>query len=397
MKKTIRAKIIHDRKNKKNALETIFLEYKNTVKQYLNVLLKEKPLQKNRKFLMILLEKKVLSTPLPSALRQSARDKSIEIYKGWRKTKGKFPEIRKISIRYDKRSYRILRTKTKLSSYFVSLLTLEKRKILPIRMAKYQENLLKEWKITSSELTRNNGNYFLNIVIEKEIQPLVYTPQTVIGVDLGIRNLCVLSSLNSGKRETFFLKDGRLKHKLFQLREQYKKAKTNKRKVRIGRKIRRINNYYAHKISSWIIKHVEKQSSPIVVFENLKGFYAKKGKRRKDQNYLSSMWLRGRVVKYAQYKAEEKGILTTLVNPHNTSITCPKCNHIDSKNRNGINFLCKNCNYSNNADRIGSLNIALKYKGISSGPKLPENMGYSDLAQHSNSNSSLFVRCFNPS
>lgn len=45
------------------------------------------------------------------------------------------------------------------------------------------------------------------------------------------------------------------------------------------------------------------------------------------------------------------------VPPHNTSITCPRCQYKHSKNRNGIKFKCLSCRFKANADRVGSVNV----------------------------------------
>lgn len=72
-------------------------EYNNVANCYFKILTK-KHLGWSRKKLMVLLEQKkevVKWFPgFPSALRQSARDKAIESYKSWVRTKGKKPKIR---------------------------------------------------------------------------------------------------------------------------------------------------------------------------------------------------------------------------------------------------------------------------------------------------------------
>jgi len=61
---------------------------------------------------------------------------------------------------------------------------------------------------------------------------------------------------------------------------------------------------------------------------------------------------------FIKYKALEKGIQTTEENPKNTSRKCPKCGYVDEGNRDGINFKCLNCGYSNHSDFVGGWNLA---------------------------------------
>lgn len=49
------------------------------------------------------------------------------------------------------------------------------------------------------------------------------------------------------------------------------------------------------------------------------------------------------------------------VAPYYTSLTCPKCNHTDRRNRNGEIFSCLNCGYENNADINASYNILNRF------------------------------------
>lgn len=47
-----------------------------------------------------------------------------------------------------------------------------------------------------------------------------------------------------------------------------------------------------------------------------------------------------------------------VVPPQNTSRTCPVCGHVAAENRPTQNkFLCVKCDYKNNADRVGAINI----------------------------------------
>jgi transposase len=48
------------------------------------------------------------------------------------------------------------------------------------------------------------------------------------------------------------------------------------------------------------------------------------------------------------------------VNPAYTSQSCPVCGHTEEANRNGLVFRCKSCEYQDNADRVGSINIGLR-------------------------------------
>ncbi len=55
------------------------------------------------------------------------------------------------------------------------------------------------------------------------------------------------------------------------------------------------------------------------------------------------------------------GVSIQVVDPRNTSRTCPKCGHIDKKNRKSQSeFVCTSCGFSGFADVIAATNIAVR-------------------------------------
>jgi transposase len=58
------------------------------------------------------------------------------------------------------------------------------------------------------------------------------------------------------------------------------------------------------------------------------------------------------------YKAKCAGIPVFLVDPRNTSRTCPACGHVDKANRpNQSSFSCVICGFAGLADHIAAVNI----------------------------------------
>jgi putative transposase len=59
-----------------------------------------------------------------------------------------------------------------------------------------------------------------------------------------------------------------------------------------------------------------------------------------------------------EYKQVWTGGQVLVVNPHNTSRTCPCCRHIARENRlTQSKFECVECGYAENADLVGAINI----------------------------------------
>jgi IS605 OrfB family transposase len=362
MKITLKCKLIADTKNKIAAIEETMYQYNNITNTYFKILTK-KHLGWSRRKLQVLLEqrKEVLKyhSGFSSALRQSARDKAIESYKSWVKTKGKKPKI-KASVRLDKRTYRLIKTDNKRYPYFASITTKEGRVEFPLGIRKERLKYF-GFKNRNAEIVNIDGQFYINIVFEVPINEIEKTNE-VLGVDLGLINIATVIAEKS--RKTRFFSGRAYNKRLMQLRGELRKAKSRKSKKLIGRKIKRVNNDIAHKISKKIAEIAVENKVKAIVFEDLRKLKSEKGKRIKKNNFRLSMWMRRKIQAYTAYKVGLNGVPVVTVDPLHTSQRCPRCNHTEKRNRKGSLFSCLNCGYKNNADRVGSINIAQRYLGV---------------------------------
>jgi IS605 OrfB family transposase len=370
MKLTIKCKLIYDTKTKIEAIHKIVEQYNRIANAYFKFLTRQHLGWSTQK-LRVLLEQnediRKIHGGFPSALRQSARDKAIESYKSWVKTKGKKPKI-KPTIRLDKRTYTLIKTDNKMYRYAVSITTHCRRVNFPLGVGDERLRYF-EYKNKNAEIVETDGKFYINIVFEIPEHQLEKTEE-IVGVDIGLNNLATITAEKS--RKTMFLSGKAYKKRLTQLREQYRRTKSRKSKKRIGRKIRRLNRDVAHKVSRNIANTAAETKAKTIVFEDLKKYKPEKGKMKKKTNFRLSMWMRRRIQEYTAYKAGLDGVPVVTIDPRHTSQKCPRCNHTEKKNRDGILFSCKKCGYKNNADRIASINIAQKYLlGVPLGHKSP--------------------------
>ena len=71
-----------------------------------------------------------------------------------------------------------------------------------------------------------------------------------------------------------------------------------------------------------------------------------------------SSWSFNQLRTFIAYMAEREGIPTVLVDPRNTSRTCPECGTIDKRNRKSQRlFSCVSCGFAGLADHIAAENI----------------------------------------
>ena len=135
-------------------------------------------------------------------------------------------------------------------------------------------------------------------------------------------------------------------------------------------KINNIDDYEAHRVSRRIVEFALEHGASIIVFEHLGRFKPEKGKYSKRANSKRAYWLRGKIFHYTKYKAWEHGIITSRVNPRDTSRKCSVCGsdvarHGDKERPEGYRpgaplFTCK-CGKRGNADLNAVRNIVKKF------------------------------------
>jgi IS605 OrfB family transposase len=135
-------------------------------------------------------------------------------------------------------------------------------------------------------------------------------------------------------------------------------------------KIQHIDEYEAHRVSRRIVEFAQEYGASVIVFEQLSGFKPKKGKYSKRANEKRAYWLRGKIFRYAKYKAWESGIITSRVSPKNTSRKCSICGSevarygekdMPEGYRPGAPLFACQCGNRGNADLNAARNIAKSF------------------------------------
>ena len=238
-----------------------------------------------------------------------------------------------------------------------------------VRYNKSQEVIGEAKNVTVS---KKGQHWFVSIQVEIEQKNPQHPSSSVVGGDLGIARFLTLSNQKYYEPISIFKK---LKAKLAKLqRKLAKKEKFSNRWRRLKSKITKLHiriantrNDYLHKISSELSKN-----HAIVILEDLKianmsssakGTSENPGKNVKQKSGLNRAILDqgwGEFIRQLEYKLTWNGGELIQVNPRNTSRKCPKCNYISAKNRKTQALFCcqqNGCNYTANADYVGSLNV----------------------------------------
>jgi len=244
----------------------------------------------------------------------------------------------------------------------VSLWALTGRLRIPFVCGAYQKHRQGRIKGQADLIYRNRKFYLLCTIEMPDGAPL--EPTDVLGVDLGIVNIATDST-----GETFSgdaVEANRVKYATRRAVLQSVGTKSAKRRlVKIRRKESNFKRNTNHVISKRLVGKA-KASRSAIVLENLKGI--RKGTTvRRSQRAKFSSWAFFQLRSFIEYKAKLAGVLVMLVDPRNTSRTCPKCGHCEKGNRKSQSeFACKHCGYSANADFVAAVNI--RSKGLVKGP-----------------------------
>jgi IS605 OrfB family transposase len=238
----------------------------------------------------------------------------------------------------------------------VSILTLGGRQIIPIRIGTYQESRL-DRKIRQSALILRDGIFYLAVVVDAP-ESIPDDPTGALGVDLGIINLAVDSDgeFYSGKAvDKVREKTDTIKATLQSIGTKSAKRHLKKLTGRESRFRRNIN----HIISKRLVSKA-KDTHRQIALEDLKGI-GDSTVVRHNQRRRHKSWAFNQLRQFITYKSKIAGVLVKLVDPRNTSRTCPACGFVSKSSRKSQSlFSCQQCGFASNADLVGATNISRK-------------------------------------
>jgi hypothetical protein len=135
----------------------------------------------------------------------------------------------------------------------------------------------------------------------------------------------------------------------------------------LWRQMRHADENLSHLVSARIVQFAKDQGATILVFEHLGKLKPEKGKYSRRGNSKRAFPISGRIFQYSKYKAWNEGIITSRVNPRNTSRECARCGKeiiryaagqpLDGYTPGTPLVLCPNCGMKGHADRNASLVI----------------------------------------
>ena len=233
------------------------------------------------------------------------------------------------------------------------LIKLPKLKWVKIKGYRNKESI--NGRIRSAVIRKDAERYYVGILVEEDIYKPMFTPQSIIGIDLGINDL-IVTSHNEKIKNIIKDRSKRLKG-LQRALARCKAGSKNRYKIklkiqRLWQKIRNARKHLIHDITNKLIKE-----NDIIVCEDLdvKSMY-------KDHNIAKSLNSNplGEIIRVLKYKAEwNNKKLIQIDRYYPSSQECSVCGfqNKELKNLSIREYECPMCHTEHNRDFNASVNI----------------------------------------
>jgi IS605 OrfB family transposase len=237
----------------------------------------------------------------------------------------------------------------------VSIWTLEGRQTIPFVCGPRQRALLNQAQRTGECDLRPlpDGRWMLYVSVTVDT-PALIEPNGWLGVDLGVVNIA--TDTDGQVVAGGHLNGLRRRHRRLRGKLQKRGTRAAKRRLRkrAGRE-RRFATHVNHCIAKELVCRAERTGRGIAL-EDLSGIRGRIRARRSQRGVLHS-WAFRQLRDLIAYKAQLQGVPVVYVDPRNSSRECPRCGHIEKRNRpDRDRFCCVGCNLTGHADYIAALN-----------------------------------------
>ncbi|GER89614.1 hypothetical protein KDW_37760 [Dictyobacter vulcani] len=196
----------------------------------------------------------------------------------------------------------------------------------------------------SPSLVRHGSHWRLHTPVEKTFTSpgkvavqLAHAQTRICAIDLNLDHhlaVCTIQTADGSTVATTFLSggkrvNGRRKWLLGRIARNRRKtgilAENEPDNVALWEKIRHVDEQVAHLISARIVHFARQHQASVLVFEHLGNLKPQKGRYSRRGNSKRAFWMKGRIFTNAKYKAWNEGMITSRVNPRNTSRECARC------------------------------------------------------------------------
>ena len=251
------------------------------------------------------------------------------------------------------------------SNIEVDLLTrfIKLPKLAKVKIRGYRNRERIEGKIVNATISKETTNkYYVSVLVEEDLLVEKVTPTTIVGIDLGIKDLVVTSDgIKYGNEKVLTKYEKRLKRLQRKLSRQVKGSKNYlKTKEKIARIHAKIKNYRKHYLNNIVNEIVYEHD--IIVTESLLVKDMFKEKVKAFNKSLSDASL-SKLCSLIEWKSKIKGKYYYKINTYYpSSQICSHCGYKNEKLKDLSlrEYDCPKCGTHNDRDINASLNILLE-------------------------------------
>ena len=281
--------------------------------------------------------------------------------------RGKYPKFKS---KFSRQSYRTncIRRKYKEKDYSNIEVDVIKRYIkLPklgkVRIRGYRNQERIEGRIINVSIIKEKSNkYYASVIVEEELLKEKVNPATIVGIDLGIKDLVVTSDGIKYRNEKVLVQyEKRIRRLQKKLSRQIKGSKnyekTREKLARIHEKIKNRRRQYLNDIANEIVEEHD-----IIVTEDLKVNEMLKGKEKGLNKSIIDASFR-KICCLIEWKSKIKGKYYYKINSYYpSSQICSRCGYQNKGIRNLSirEYECPNCGGYNDRDINASINILME-------------------------------------
>ena len=280
---------------------------------------------------------------------------ALALVESARGSNGDKPRIRKLSARLDYQDARV-----DLDKGVVKVTLRNKQYTLRLKHRRGYIERFKNMRWKEVHVKYENRRIFVSIVFEFRYKP--YTPRGFTAVDLNLRTVTVFNGSEAGRYKTRFVEALGKRARAEELQRKYPRMwKYNGRILSrikaLHRRDRNIINDFCWKLAREIVVKAHRQRHAVVL-EDLEHLRKSINGKSSGVRWRLTLFAYRRFQHVVISKAIECNIPIIVVDPRNTSSTCPRCgSRLVYVNRLAI---CETCGFRRDRDTIGAMNIWLR-------------------------------------
>jgi putative transposase len=294
-------------------------------------------------------------------------DYALALVRAVKENNGGKPTLRKLSARLD-----YYDTRVKLDKGLVRVIIRDKWYTLKLKHRREYIERFENFKLKEVHVKYENGKLYVSVVFEFTYKP--YMPRGIVALDVNLRMVTAYDGSDIRRYKTRFIDALSKRKRAEDLQRKYPKRWRYNEKVfsrikALHRRARNIVVDWSWKLAKQVVLKALRHGYTIAL-EDLEGLRESANNKGDVVAWKLAMFAYRRLQHSVISKAIEYEVPVVIVDPRNTSSTCPKCNSkLVYTHRLAI---CGRCGFKADRDSVGVVNIWLRalqaYAGVPGSP-----------------------------